>query len=100
MLSVAISPDGAWVASGATDFGIQFSDPVTGLLQLTLKGHRNTGMLKPPYSIISFSADAFLVTDVDFSPVMNGPSGLLASASGDCTVNLCEPFTRSRSEEC
>lgn len=45
VLSVAVSPDGAWVAWGATDHGIHFGDPLTGLVQLTLKGHSNTGLL-------------------------------------------------------
>ncbi len=95
MLSVAVSPDGAWVASGATDFGIQVSDPVTGLLQLTLKGHRNTGTSISPCSLTGFLTNRSPVTDVDFSPVMDESGGPLASASGDCTVNICESVDES-----
>lgn len=65
VLSVAVSPDGAWVVSGSKDRGVQFWDPRTGLTQLMLQGHKN--------SVIS----------IDLSPVASPSGGLLASGSGD-----------------
>lgn len=44
MLSVALTPDGAWVLSGSKDRGVQFWDPRTGDVQLMLQGHKNSGM--------------------------------------------------------
>ncbi|KAG9033979.1 general transcription repressor, partial [Tulasnella sp. UAMH 9824] len=70
VLSVAVSPDGAWVVSGSKDRGVQFWDPRTGLAQLKLQGHRN--------SVIS----------IDVSPVASSSGGLLASGSGDWTARV------------
>ncbi|RYP79695.1 hypothetical protein DL769_002813 [Monosporascus sp. CRB-8-3] len=39
VLSVAVTPDGAWVMSGSRDRGVQFWDPRTGALQFKLQGH-------------------------------------------------------------
>jgi len=61
VLSVAVSPDGAWVVSGSKDRGVQFWDPRTAQQQLMLQGHKN--------SVIS----------IDLSPA----GGLLATGSGD-----------------
>ena len=44
MLSVALTPDGNWVLSGSKDRGVQFWDPRTGIAQLMLQGHKNSGM--------------------------------------------------------
>lgn len=44
VLSVALTPDGAWVMSGSKDRGVQFWDPDTGHAQLMLQGHKNSGM--------------------------------------------------------
>ncbi len=43
VLSVALTPDGAWVMSGSKDRGVQFWDPDTGHAQLMLQGHKNSG---------------------------------------------------------
>ncbi|KAI9797738.1 MAG: general transcription repressor [Candelina submexicana] len=43
VLSVAETPDGAWVLSGSKDRGVQFWDPNTGDTQLMLQGHKNSG---------------------------------------------------------
>ncbi len=43
VLSVALTPDGAWVLSGSKDRGVQFWDPQTGIAQLMLQGHKNSG---------------------------------------------------------
>ena len=43
MLSVAVSPDGAWVVSGSKDRGVQFWDPRNSQTQLMLQGHKNSG---------------------------------------------------------
>ena len=45
VLSVALTPDGNWVMSGSKDRGVQFWDPETGLAQLMLQGHKNSGKL-------------------------------------------------------
>lgn len=47
MLSVALTPHGDWVLSGSKDRGVQFWDPHTGVAQLMLQGHKNSGMLIP-----------------------------------------------------
>lgn len=46
VLSVALTPDAAWVMSGSKDRGVQFWDPDTGAAQLMLQGHKNSGELK------------------------------------------------------
>lgn len=43
MLSVAVSPDGAWVVSGSKDRGVQFWNPEDAQTQLVLQGHKNSG---------------------------------------------------------
>ena len=47
MLSVALTPHGDWVLSGSKDRGVQFWDPHTGVAQLMLQGHKNSGMSRP-----------------------------------------------------
>ncbi|KAL1872786.1 hypothetical protein VTK73DRAFT_1336 [Phialemonium thermophilum] len=42
VLSVALTPDAAWVLSGSKDRGVQFWDPRTGYTQLMLQGHKNS----------------------------------------------------------
>ncbi|GAA5916725.1 hypothetical protein JCM6882_005789 [Rhodosporidiobolus microsporus] len=66
VLSVDISPDGAWIVSGSKDRGVQFWDPKTAKAQFMLQGHKN--------SVIS----------VAVSPV----GGQLASASGDWSARI------------
>ena len=43
VLSVDISPDGAWIVSGSKDRGVQFWDPKTAKAQFMLQGHKNSG---------------------------------------------------------
>jgi glucose repression regulatory protein TUP1 len=43
VLSVALTPHGDWVLSGSKDRGVQFWDPHTGVAQLMLQGHKNSG---------------------------------------------------------
>lgn len=45
VLSVALTPHGDWVLSGSKDRGVQFWDPHTGVAQLMLQGHKNSGTL-------------------------------------------------------
>lgn len=45
VLSVAVSPDGAWVVSGSKDRGVQFWNPKDAQTQLMLQGHKNSGEL-------------------------------------------------------
>ncbi|KAH9823379.1 WD40-repeat-containing domain protein [Melampsora americana] len=66
VLSVAVSPDGAWIMSGSKDRGVQVWDPKTGMAQFMLQGHRN--------SVISIA-----VSEV---------GGLLATGSGDWNARI------------
>lgn len=43
VLSVCLTPDGQWVMSGSKDRGVQFWDPNTGVAQMMLQGHKNSG---------------------------------------------------------
>lgn len=43
VLSVDISPDGAWIVSGSKDRGVQFWDPRSAKAQFMLQGHKNSG---------------------------------------------------------
>jgi glucose repression regulatory protein TUP1 len=65
VLSVALTPDGAWVLSGSKDRGVQFWDPKTGTTQVMLQGHKN--------SVISVAP----------SPQVSAAGGLFATGSGD-----------------
>ncbi|KFY94955.1 hypothetical protein V498_03620 [Pseudogymnoascus sp. VKM F-4517 (FW-2822)] len=67
VLSVALTPDGAWVLSGSKDRGVQFWDPRTGSTQLMLQGHKN--------SVISVAP----------SPA---PGGFFATGSGDMRARI------------
>lgn len=54
VLSVDISPDGAWIVSGSKDRGVQFWDPKTAKAQFMLQGHKNSGASR---SLSRFSRD-------------------------------------------
>lgn len=69
-MSVALTPDGAWVLSGSKDRGVQFWDPRTGSTQLMLQGHKN--------SVISVAP----------SPSVNAAGGLFATGSGDMRARI------------
>jgi WD40 repeat protein len=43
VFSVAVSPDGAWVASGSKDRGVQFWNPKDAQAQFMLQGHKGSG---------------------------------------------------------
>jgi WD40 repeat protein len=62
VLSVALTPHGDWVLSGSKDRGVQFWDPHTGVAQLMLQGHKNSGMLNR-----SSSSDMELILRSHFS---------------------------------
>ncbi|KAF5112898.1 hypothetical protein DV495_002081 [Geotrichum candidum] len=70
VLSVASTPDGQWILSGSKDRGVQFWDPRTSQVQLTLQGHKN--------SVISVAP----------SPA----GGLFATGSGDCKARIWKYF--------
>lgn len=70
VLSVALTPDGAWVLSGSKDRGVQFWDPRTGATQLMLQGHKN--------SVISVAP----------SPSVSQNGGLFATGSGDMRARI------------
>ncbi|KAF9511707.1 hypothetical protein BS47DRAFT_1318798 [Hydnum rufescens UP504] len=75
VLTVAVSPDGAWVASGSKDTGVQFWNPADAQAQVILHGHKN--------SVIS----------IDLSPT----GGVLASGSGDWFVRVWSYTTINQS---
>jgi len=77
VLSVALSPDGAWVLSGSKDRGVQFWDPNTGEAQLMLQGHKN--------SVISVAP----------SPARGG---LFATGSGDMRARIWRYVNTRRCE--
>ncbi|KZP01924.1 WD40 repeat-like protein [Athelia psychrophila] len=66
VLSVAVSHDGQWVASGSKDRGVRLWDSRTAIVQCMLQGHKN--------SVIS----------VDMSPAGN----VLATGSGDWQARI------------
>lgn len=69
--SVAFSPNSQLLASGSSNWTIQFWDPATGALQQTLEGHSG------PIDSVVFSPDG----------------QLLASGSWDKTIRLWDPET-------
>lgn len=59
-MAVACSRDGRWVASGGRDRCLQLWDPRTGLFQINLQGHKETGLF-------------FLRTHTQSSPSTSAP---------------------------
>lgn len=45
MLTTTFTVDQRWIVSGSKDLSVQFWDPETGIAQLMLQGHKNSGML-------------------------------------------------------
>jgi glucose repression regulatory protein TUP1 len=84
VLSVALTPDGAWVMSGSKDRGVQFWDPSTGDAQLMLQGHKNSG------EFISNSQHALTAANKDIViSVAPSPMGtLFATGSGDMKARI------------
>lgn len=76
--------------SGSKDRGVQFWDPQTGMAQMMLQGHKNSGMLSPHYKINSdvgmhlLTSDFSTVISVAPSPVGN----LFATGSGDMKARI------------
>ncbi|BGP55489.1 proteinral transcription repressor [Rhodotorula sphaerocarpa] len=66
VLSVDISPDGAWIVSGSKDRGVQFWDPKTAKAQFMLQGHKN--------SVISVA--------------VSNAGGMIATGSGDWSARI------------
>ena len=62
VLSVAYTPDGAWIVSGSKDRHVHFWDASNRITQLILQGHKN--------SVISIA--------------VNPKFPLIATGSGDC----------------
>jgi len=97
VLSVAISPDGAWVVSGSKDRGVQFWNPKDAQAQLMLQGHKNSGESRRhrselPHSLERFCCLFLIVISLDLSPA----GGLLATGSGDWQARVCKlPFPPS-----
>lgn len=86
-MSVAVSHDGLWVASGSKDRSVQFWDLKNSAIA-QLQGHNGSG----EYFIFSVSLVVdiesltfFSVISVDFSPAGN----ILATGSGDRRARIC-----------
>ena len=45
MLSVDLTLDGPWILSGSKDRTVQFWDSRSGVAQLMIQGHKNSGTL-------------------------------------------------------
>ena len=92
MLSVAVSPDGAWIVSGSKDRGVRFWNPRDGQAHLSLQGHKNSGRfsvsIENPLTAKRRSDDLLHLTvmSVDLSPA----GGLLATGGGDRKVRVCK----------
>ena len=69
VLSIAVLHDSACVMSGSKDWGVQFWDTHTAVVQCMLQGHKN------------------LIISIDLSPVQN----VLATVS-DWEARICEFF--------
>ncbi|KAK4053240.1 general transcription repressor [Microbotryomycetes sp. JL221] len=74
VLSVDISPDGAWIVSGSKDRGVQFWDPRTAKAQFMLQGHKNSGKFTNFSTFISVAVSAH--------------GGLVATGSGDWSARI------------
>jgi len=84
--SVAVSHDGQWVASGSGDYGVQFWDTKSGVVQLMLKGHEDWGPLSPRSIRAPWTdGSSVLVNSIDLSPT----GSLLATGSADGLVRIC-----------
>ena len=89
VLSVALTPDGAWVMSGSKDRGVQFWDPENGHAQLMLQGHKNSGMLaQNPLHYVKEILTVSTVISVAPSPM----GGLFATGSGDMKARIWRYF--------
>ncbi|KAJ8611453.1 hypothetical protein MRB53_037972 [Persea americana] len=89
VLSVALTPDGAWVMSGSKDRGVQFWDPATGQAQLMLQGHKNSGEQK------MWSTEVVIANQITVISVAPSPrGGLFATGSGDQKARIWryDPF--------
>jgi glucose repression regulatory protein TUP1 len=85
VLSVCLTPDGQWLMSGSKDRGVQFWDPVTGVAQMMLQGHKNSGKLwtmLPSKTLLIHRT--FLVISVAPSPT----GQLFATGSGDLRAKI------------
>ena len=86
VFSVAVSHDGRWVASGSHDRGVQFWDAKSGIVQLMLTGHNNSGPLSPRSIRAPWTdGSSVLVNSIDLSPT----GSLLATGSDDGDVRIC-----------
>jgi len=50
VFSVVVSHDGQWIVSGSRDDGVRFWDVKSGIVQLMLQGHKNSGLSSPSRS--------------------------------------------------
>lgn len=84
VLSVALTPDGAWVMSGSKDRGVQFWDPETGQAQLMLQGHKNSGK----FANGAYDGTSKLTTWAVISVAPSNTNGLFATGSGDMRARI------------
>jgi len=62
---VALTPHGDWVLSGSKDRGVQFWDPHTGVAQLMLQGHKNSGTFYCTCAQSQTAVVAFTISGAD-----------------------------------
>lgn len=92
VLSVALTPDGAWVMSGSKDRGVQFWDPDTGHAQLMLCGHKNSGKWDELWWGDVRANKRTSVISVAPSPTRDQHGGLFATGSGDMKARIWRYF--------
>lgn len=84
VLSVALTPHGDWVLSGSKDRGVQFWDPHTGVAQLMLQGHKNSGTFEIASRLAQVANKVPSVISVAPSPT----GGVFATGSGDMRARI------------
>jgi glucose repression regulatory protein TUP1 len=84
VLSVALTPHGDWVLSGSKDRGVQFWDPHTGVAQLMLQGHKNSGTFEIASRLAQVANKVSPVISVAPSPT----GGVFATGSGDMRARI------------
>lgn len=85
--------------SGSKDRGVQFWDPVTGVAQLMLQGHKNSGTLLKIFKLIIRDKTSLLTMSNLVISVAPSPMGnLFATGSGDMRARIWRYVTPEHGE--